>query len=64
MASKKPPEDADYVEGWARELVKAVGKRDSRRFLEDYRAISRDSRVSKRDRDIAAFRAKILAKIL
>jgi len=64
MPSKKPPEEPEYVEYWARELVKAAGKRDARRILEDYRAIARNPRVSKRDRDIAKQRVKILAKIL
>ena len=52
------PGDADR---WARDLIRAVGKRQARGVLEDYRAIAADVKVTKTGRDIAAQRAKTLA---
>lgn len=68
MARKKPAQDAaeslEYVKAWASDLVAAVGKREARRILDDYKAISGNKRLAKADRDIAARRARILSRLL
>ena len=51
----------EYVKAWARDLVVAVGNREARRILDDYKVISGDKRLAKADRDIAARRVRILA---
>ncbi len=63
-AAQDAPESLEYVKAWARDLVAAVGKREARRLLDDYKAISSNKRVAKADRDIAARRARILSRLL
>ena len=63
-ATRDTPESLEYVKAWARDLVAAVGKREARRLLDDYKAISSNKRVAKADRDIAARRARILSRLL
>jgi hypothetical protein len=62
--SHSTPDNSDDLDRWARELVRAAGKRQARGVLEDYRAIAADMKVTKTGRDIAAQRAKTLAKLL
>jgi len=68
MARKKrpqaPPDDPEYVQQWARDLVGAVGKCEARRLMEDYQALADDKKLAKRDRAIAAQRAEILPGLL
>ena len=59
-----PPDAPQYVQAWARDIIAAVGKRQARRILADYRAIAADPKVTKHGRAIAAQRAKILGKLL
>ena len=61
--TQKPPDDPEYVRQWAKDLVAAIGKRQGRLILEDYRGLAKDPKVSKHGREIAAQRARILAKL-
>lgn len=54
------PDGPGYVETWARQLVAAIGKREARLILADYKRLSADKRLSKADRQVAAERAKWL----
>jgi hypothetical protein len=58
------PESLEYVKSWARDLIAAVGKREARRILGDYKALCADKRLAKADRDMAARRARILSRLL
>ena len=62
--SQKPPDDPEYVRSWAKALVAAVGKRQARAVLEDYRALASRKRLDKYSREVAAQRAKILKELL
>lgn len=62
--SPKPPDDPQYVEQWARDLVAAIGNRKARAILEDYRALAEDKKIAKRDRAVSAQRVEILEKLL
>ena len=69
MASKKNrPQDSiespEYVDRWAKELIRAAGKRDARSLFEDYKRLAADKRLAKYDRDVAAQRARILGKYM
>ena len=59
-----PPDSPDYIEKWARDLVAAVGKREARRILADYRGIADNERLARRDREVAAERAEALEELL
>ena len=59
-----PPDDPGYVKAWARDLIEAVGKRQARSILDDYRAIAEDPKVTKRGREIASERARCLEALL
>lgn len=59
-----PPDSPEYVAAWARDLETAVGKRELRKILADYKAIAENKRLAKRDRDVAAERVKALERIL
>ncbi len=61
--SQEPPEDPEYVRQWAKDLLKAIGKREARTILENYKGLAKDSKVSKLGREIAAQRARILARL-
>jgi len=50
-------DDQQYTETWARDILAAVGKREARRILADYRKIADDPRVRKKSREIAKERA-------
>jgi len=66
-SSKLPqslPDDPQYVEKWACELVAAIGKRKARAILEDYRALAEDKKIAGRDRAVSAQRVEILEKLL
>jgi len=63
-ASQAQGESLEYVRAWARNLVAAVGKREARRILNDYKAISGNMRLAKADRDIAARRVRVLSRLL
>ena len=54
---------AEYVEKWARALVKA-GKADARLILADYKTLAANKQLEKADRDIARKRAKAIERIL
>ena len=58
------PDAPGYVAAWARDLLAAVGKREARRLVADYKAIAANRRLAKADRDIAAERAKALASLV
>jgi hypothetical protein len=58
------PDSPEYVETWARELVAAIGKREARTILADYKAIADDPKVTKHGRNAAAERAKALKRLL
>ena len=66
--NRTPPENAlespEYVPKWASDLVAAAGKSEARAILADYRRIARDMKLSKYDRQVAAQRARILAKLM
>jgi hypothetical protein len=47
-----------------RDILAAVGKRDVRRLLADYRALADNKRLPKSDRKTAAERAKALEELL
>jgi len=59
-----PPDAPEYVLAWARDLVDAIGKREARTILADYKAISENKRLAKRDREIAAERVNALKSLL
>ena len=54
----------ECVHAWARNILAAVGKRQTRAILGDYEAIAGNTRLAKRDREKAAERAKALRKVL
>jgi hypothetical protein len=58
------PDAAEYVDAWARDILAAVGKRDVRRLLADYKALADNKRLPKSDRNTAAERAKALEELL
>ena len=59
-----PLDSPEYVAAWARDLVSAIGKRESRLILDDYRALSGNKRATKADRQVAAERGEALEKLL
>ena len=63
-AAQDAAESLEYVKAWARDLVAAAGKREARRILDEYKALSRDKELPKAERDIAARRARILSRLL
>ncbi|MDA1055789.1 MAG: hypothetical protein O3C40_35800 [Planctomycetota bacterium] len=63
--SHSPPADShESLTAWARDLVAAVGKRQARKALEDYKRLAADRRLTKDDRAIARKQAKALAELL
>ena len=56
--------DPQYIEAWARDIVAAVGKREARRLLSDYRALCENKRLAKADREVAAERVEALGNLL
>ena len=52
------------IKHWAEALIVAVGKRQARTVLADYRRLAADRRLTKFDRAIAKDRAKILTELL
>ena len=54
----------EQIKQWAGALIVAVGKRQARTILDDYRRLAADRRLTKEDRAIAKQRAKILAELL
>lgn len=68
MAKPKSPQVAldspKSVEAWARDLIVAVGKRQARTILADFRRLAADRRLTKEDRAIARKQAKALAELL
>jgi len=54
----------EQIKQWAVALMLAVGKRQARTVLDDYRRLAADRRLTKFDRAIAKERAKILAELL
>jgi len=75
MKSKKRPvqttDEADsladtpeYLRTWAKELVKAAGKREARLAAAEYRTISANKRVPAADRKSAIKRAEAIEKNL
>ena len=61
--SENALESSEYVQQWASDLV-AAGKSEARAILADSRCLARDMKLSKYDRQVAAQRARILAKLL
>ena len=59
-----PPDSPKYVETWARDIVAAVGKREARKILADYRALADNKRLAKADRETATERVRALEKLL
>ena len=59
-----PPDSPEYTGAWARDLIAAIGKRQARLILADYRARADDPKVTKHGRAIAAERAEILERWL
>lgn len=59
-----PPDSPEYVAAWARDLETAVGKRELRKILADYKRLAADRRLTKEDRAIARKQAKALAELL
>ncbi len=57
-------DDPQYVEAWARDIVAAVGKREARRLLGDYRTLRDTTRLAKADREVAGERVEALGKLL
>jgi len=62
--SQDPPDDPQYVEQWAKALIAAIGKRQARTVLSDYRRLSRNPKGTTYDRAMAAQRVKTLAKYI
>ena len=60
----KPEDSLEYVEGWARELIAAIGKHEARRILANYRVLAEDPKVTKHGRKTASERAEVLKRIL
>ena len=52
------------IKQWAEALIVAVGKRQARTVLEDYRRLAADRKLTKFDRSIAKERATILAEMM
>ena len=59
-----PPDSAEYVTAWARDIVVTVGKREARKILADYKALADDPKVTKHGRAVAAERAEVLESLL
>ena len=59
-----PLDSPDYVTVWARDLVTAIGKREARRILEDFRTLAENKRATKADRAVAAERVKALERLM
>ncbi len=59
-----PPDSPEYVEAWARDILAAVGKRETRSILADYQALAKNKRLAKADREVAVERVKALEKLL
>ena len=59
-----PPDSPEYVEAWARDLIAAVGKREARLALAEYKAIAARKRLAKADRIVVVERIKALEKYL
>ena len=54
----------EYLAMWARSLVKAAGKPETRLALAEYRRLAGDRRVPRAERQAAAERAKAIEKYL
>ncbi len=54
----------EYVRSWAKELVKAAGKREARMALAEYRRLAADKSVPPAERKAAAKRAAEIEKNL
>ena len=54
----------EYLATWAKTLVRAVGKREARLALAEYKRLAADPNVTERGREIAAQRAKILSTLV
>ena len=54
----------EYLAGWAKELVKAVGKREARLAAAEYRTIAANKRVPAAERKSAIKRADAIEKKL
>ncbi len=59
-----PPDSPDYTDAWARDVVRAAGKKAARQLLADYRSLARSKRGTKQDREVAAERVRALEKVL
>ncbi len=59
-----PTDSPEYVAAWARDLIAAIGKRNARLILGDYKARADDPKVTKHGRAVAAERAEILERLL
>ena len=57
-------ESPDYIKRWAKELQATIGKRDTATVLADYKRLAKDQRLTKHDRQVAAERARTLAKLM
>ena len=62
--TQNPPDSPEEIEQWARDLIRAIGKRRARTILEDYKRLADDRKLTKFDRSIAEQRRKVLAKLL
>ncbi len=54
----------EYLEQWAKSLVKSAGKREARIALAGYKALAANKELDKSDRAIARKRAKAIERIL
>ena len=63
-ATRTTPDVHQSDDVWAADLVAAIGKREARRILGDYRRLARDPALSQFDRDVASSQAKALARLL
>ena len=63
-ATRTAPDVDQSDDVWAGELVAAIGKREARRILGDYRRLARDPALSQFDRNVASSQAKALARLL
>lgn len=58
------PDSPEYIDKWARELVKTAGKAEARQALAEYRRLAADRKLPKPERKAAAARAEAIEKKL
>ncbi len=64
LTSQTGVESRESVEAWACDLVAAIGKRQTRTVLADYKRLAADKELSEFDRAVAKQRAAVLSKLI